>query len=343
MKIIIATFALVYATSTVSADSDTCSNLEFAYPNAIPWVSYQGEDYIFTRQKYNSVCVDSQGREFEYGTVEVVFPPINEDGGSCNNICVKGPTVIPARGCTQLPPSNRLVGFQYDCERATCKCLYEAGTLSNQYSQCFDEINTGSQGTNQEGGMGGGMGGRMGGAGMKSGGMGGHMGGAGMKSGGMSGHMGRAGMKEGGMGGRMGSGGMGTGQVSGTKPQQGETCYSLRIQSTNPPPSPTPPVGTSICTYAPDYDCYKTGHPVCCLEDGGANCPDYLTMCDNHAEGESGFDYCTNAPDYQCYNTSVGQPSCCSEPGGAFMNCPQTKPPCDDGAPKYLKYLRSNK
>jgi hypothetical protein len=39
-------------------------------------------------------------------------------------------------------------------------------------------------------------------------------------------------------------------------------------------------------------------------ENDGEDCPDlsrlpyYLTMCDNHAEGEGGFDYCTNAPDY---------------------------------------------
>jgi len=139
----------------------------------------------------------------------------------------------------------------------------------------------------------------------------------------------------------------GTGQVYSTQPQQGETCYSLQIQSSSPPPSPTPPVGTSICTYAPDYDCYQTGHPACCSENGGKDCPDYLTMCDNHAEGEGGFDYCTNAPDYDCYNTSDGQPSCCSEPGGSFMNCPQEQPGCDDdeGPSQYMNmnYLRSSR
>ena len=45
MKIIITSFALVYAaTSTVSADSDTCNNLNYAYPNDIPWVDYQGDE-----------------------------------------------------------------------------------------------------------------------------------------------------------------------------------------------------------------------------------------------------------------------------------------------------------
>ena len=273
MKIIVASFALVYATtSTAFASSHSCNDLDYSYPNDLPWVNYQGEDYIFTRQKYNSVCVDSHNREYEYGTIPGVYTPIDEAGGGCSTFCVEGTSSDSARGCNLRPPSNKLVGFQYDCESATCKCLYEAGTLNNQYSRCFDDMNTSNKGN---------------------------------------------------------------GQVSGTKGQQGETCYSVHIQSTDPP------VG-GICTYEPDWDCYKTGHPQCCSVDGGANCHDYLTMCDNYAEGMSGTDYCTNSPEYQCYNTYNGHPSCCSETGGPFMNCPKTQPACD-GASQYVKYLRSNK
>ena len=101
--------------------------------------------------------------------------------------------------------------------------------------------------------------------------------------------------------------------------------------------------------YSPDWDCYIDGHPPCCSEseNDGAECPDYLTMCNNQAEGEAGYDYCTDSPDYSCFPTSDGQPSCCSEAGGPFMNCPQTQPDCDvdgagDGPSKYTKYLRSN-
>ncbi len=58
-------------------------------------------------------------------------------------------------------------------------------------------------------------------------------------------------------------------------------------------------------------------------------------MCNNHAGGESGFDYCTNSPSYTCYDTPNGRPSCCNEPGGSYMNCPQTQPKCDvQPAPK---------
>ncbi len=183
MKIIITSFALVYATSTASANSSMCSNPSTAYPNDIPWVDYGNDSYIFTRQKYNSVCVGSNGQQFEYGTIVGEYPPIDMEGGGCSTACVIGVSSDQARGCNNRPPPNRLVGFEYDCEQATCKCLYQAGTLGNQYSQCFAEMNTNNGGS---------------------------------------------------------------GQVLTTLPQQGETCYSLHIQSNDPIPSPTPPLGSGI-------------------------------------------------------------------------------------------------
>ena len=281
MKIIITSFALAYATSTASASSASCDNMSYAYPS-LPWVNYQGDSYIFTRQKYNSVCVDSNGKQYEWGAIEGVYPSISTPGGGCSNLCVKGYGRAEARGCSssQRPDPNNLVGFEYDCDKAICYCLYQAGTLGNEYDDCFDDMNTRNQGT---------------------------------------------------------------GEVFNTHPQQGETCYSLQIQPNNPPPpSPMPPVGTTICDYTPNYDCYVDGHPPCCKVDGGQQCPNYLTMCNNHADGETGFDYCTDAPEYQCYNTPDGHPSCCSAPGGAYMNCPKTMPGCD-GTTQFVKYLRSNK
>eukprot|EP00986_Skeletonema_menzelii_P004669 scaffold1622_cov114-Skeletonema_menzelii.AAC.6 len=238
MKFAIASTTILYYFSPASASS-SCQDLSASYPNDIPWVEYQG-----------------------------VYPPLDAPDGGCSTACVKGVSSDQARGCNHRPPSNKLVGFEYDCSRSTCKCLYEVGTLGNQYNQCFSGMNTSNKGS---------------------------------------------------------------GEVDSTAPQQGETCYSLYIQSNNPPPSPTPPppVGAGICAYAPDYDCYSDGHPPCCKESGGRDCPDYLTMCNNHAQGMTGFDYCTNTPDYQCYSTPNGRPSCCNEPGGSYMNCPQTQPKCD--------------
>ena len=150
MKIIITSFALVYATSTaVTAKSDSCSNMDYAYPRYIPSITYDSDSYIFTRQKYNSICVDSQGRQFEYGTIQGEYTPIDEVGGGCSTACVEGVSSDQARGCNQRPPSDMLVGFQYDCDAATCYCLYEAGTLGDQYSDCFDDMNTSNEGSGQ--------------------------------------------------------------------------------------------------------------------------------------------------------------------------------------------------
>ena len=146
MKFIITTFALLCIASNANAISETCSDLEYAYPNDIPWVEYQDKEFIFTRQRYNSICVDSRGREFEYGTIQGVYTPIDEAGGGCSALCVEGTIADPARGCSSRPPADRLVGFEYSCANATCKCLYQRGTLSSQYQRCFHDINTSNNG-----------------------------------------------------------------------------------------------------------------------------------------------------------------------------------------------------
>ncbi|KAL7523321.1 hypothetical protein ACHAWF_000474 [Thalassiosira exigua] len=103
--------------------------------------------------------------------------------------------------------------------------------------------------------------------------------------------------------------------------------------------------GSSICTHAPDYECYQTGWPPCCSENNGDDCPSFQTMCNNQGEGETGSSYCTYAPDYQCWH--MGHPDCCSAPGGEYMNCPKEQPPCDDSgnaddsSATAVKYLRT--
>ena len=248
-------------------------------------VDYDGYRNTFMRQKYNSECVDSTGQQFEYGTIEGVNPSIATPGGGCSNLCIKGYGRAEARGCNQFPPAQNLVGFEYDCEQATCKCLYQAGTLGNQYSKCFDDMNTSNQGNVYSGG---------------------------------------------------------SAEEAYSLPSQGQTCY-VRVFDGLPLPSPR--TGTGICDYTPDWDCYQSGHPPCCNENGGQNCPNELTMCDNHAQGMTGVNYCSGAPAYQCFDTPTGHPACCNEPGGAYMNCPQTQPGCDavNEAVQFVKYLRSNR
>jgi len=233
MKIIITSFALLYATSTASADnSASCSNPTWAYPDVSP-VDYDGYRNTFMRQKYNSECVDSTGQQFEYGTIEGVNPSIATPGGGCSNFCIKGYGRAEARGCNQFPPAQNLVGFEYDCEQDTCKCLYQAGTLGNQYSKCFDDMNTSNQGDVFS---------------------------------------------------------SGSAEMVYTLPSQGQTCYA-RVFDGPPTPAPPAPLGSGICTLTPNFDCYQSGHPPCCNENGGQNCPNELTMCDNHAQGMTGVNY----------------------------------------------------
>ena len=145
-----------------------------------------------------------------------------------------------------------------------------------------------------------------------------------------------------------------------TDVQQGSTCYSLHVQPsptpfpTESPPEPQPrPRGSSICTRALDYRCYKTGRPACCSDDE-FTCPDFMTMCDNHPENMSGTSYCTWSPDYTCtspeWSSTWGRPNCCLEDGGDIMNCPIDPPACHpededtiDEAGANASYLRATR
>lgn len=63
---------------------------------------------------------------------------------------VTGTTRSEQRGCysSDRPPLDMLVGYEYDCNAATCYCLYEQGTLDHgTYSRCFDSMNTGPIGS----------------------------------------------------------------------------------------------------------------------------------------------------------------------------------------------------
>merc|ERR1711935_597757 len=88
-------------------------------------------------------------------------------------------------------------------------------------------------------------------------------------------------------------------------------------------------VGTSFCTYSPNYDCYDKGWPVCGASTSN-ECPEQQPGCEikagtdidsNYAVGTS---FCTYAPDYDCYDT--GWPECCE---GNSTECPEEQPGCE--------------
>ena len=127
----------------------------------------------------------------------------------------------------------------------------------------------------------------------------------------------------------------GRGNVYSTTTSPGATCYSLHIQPSNPPaPKPRKPTRRptrkparqpEICTRELDYKCYKSGRPSCCDKNNGRDCPKEMTICDNHPEGKSGWNYCSFSPDYKCWKS--GWPSCCN---GNSLNCPRKQPGCDN-------------
>jgi hypothetical protein len=74
-------------------------------------------------------------------------------------------------------------------------------------------------------------------------------------------------------------------------------------------------------------------------------------MCNNQAQGMTGWNYCSQQPNYKCWKD--GQPKCCDENP---LNCPKTKPDCDidvsdddsddeanEAAAQFVKYLRSSR
>ena len=102
------------------------------------------------------------------------------------------------------------------------------------------------------------------------------------------------------------------------------SLFNILYQPTRKP-TPKPQKqkgGNSICTYSPDYKCYKNGWPSCC--DKG-KCPSFPTMCDNNASGFTGGSICTWGPDYACWPDTNGRPPCCSKSGGAELNCPKSE------------------
>lgn len=256
-------FASTEAFELVEQSLDQC------FPSYTPWVNYKGNDYIFSRMRFNSECVDDRGRQYEWGAIEGVYPGTED---VCGSVCVKGHSSF---GCStsQRPDPEKLVGFNYDCDNATCYCLYERGTLNSKYDRCFNSMNTNDYGR---------------------------------------------------------------GNVYSTTTSRGTTCYSLHIQQSNPPapkprkptrrptrkPSPSPQ--PKICQVR-DYKCYKSGRPSCCDKKNGKDCPKEMTMCDNHPEGMTGWNYCSYGPDYDCWKG--GWPSCCN---GNSKNCPRKQPGCDN-------------
>lgn len=133
------TSVLVSSSSYTTAKTYNGNTLDQCFPSNLPWFSFEGDDYIFSRERYNSICVDSDNREYQSGKIEGFWPPIDEPNSGCSKACVSGYGRGEARGCTSMKP-DKLVGFNYNCEEAACYCLYERNTWMDDNSPCFDSM-----------------------------------------------------------------------------------------------------------------------------------------------------------------------------------------------------------
>lgn len=267
MKTTSSIIAIVIASSaplSAVADSSSSWTLEQCFPDDIPWYTFEGNDYIFSRQKFNSVCVDSHGKQYQWGKIEGVNPPIDEPDSGCSSACVSGYGRGQARGCTSMKP-DKLVGFNYNCDEFSCYCLYEKNAWVDADSPCFDSMDIGNHGrgdvsnTQVE---------------------------VGSTCYSLYVQEAPAPVPPPGSSICVRSPDYDC-YKSGRPPccdvDDGANCPSEMTICDNHGEGMS---GTSYCTYGPDFSCYKMGHPSCCTMDGGPtmNCPKDEPPCEEGFE-----------------------------------------------------------
>lgn len=257
--------AVLFASSSslVSADSA----LEQCFPHDLPWFTFEGNDYIFSRSRYNSVCVDSHGHKYQSGKIEGIYPPIDEPDSGCSAACVSGYGRGRARGCTSMKP-DKLVGFNYNCNEHACYCLYERNTWSDEDSPCFDSMDISNRGQ-------------------------GDVYDTQVEVGSTCYSLYVQPVPAPTPGPPPGSSictrtpdyrCYKTGRPACCSVDDGENCPSEMTICDNHGEDMT---GTSYCTSSPDYQCYKGGWPDCCVGIGGdvMNCPREQPPCDGDLGG----------------------------------------------------------
>lgn len=265
MKTTYTTIAFILASSTSVSEAGNSPSLEQCFPDDIPWYTYRGKDYIFTRMKYNSVCVDSTGEQYENGKIEGVYPPIDDPNGGCGKLCIEGYGRGQARGCTSMKP-NHLVGFNYNCDENACYCLYESGTWNGDSTPCFDSIDTDYDGE-------------------------GDVAGTEVQRGSTCYYLQVQPAPAPAPGSSICVRSLDYDCYKTGRPaccdDDEYTCPDYMTMCDNTGEDET---GTSYCTNAPDNDCYSDGWPSCCSAPGGdiMNCPIDQPDCETNEEATAG-------------------------------------------------------
>ena len=108
--------------------SDDCVDV------ATPRPVRDGQRFRFSLEGSNARCVDNRDRAYEFGQ----FDNTNRFS-DCAEKCVNETP-------NDLATSDTFRGFDFDCNRRTCRCLYDEGTLDSRNSGRFDRTNRNENG-----------------------------------------------------------------------------------------------------------------------------------------------------------------------------------------------------
>ena len=78
------------SSAAAAADDDgTCPSNDTTFPGQ-QWVDYNGMSYIFTRDQFHTICVDSGNQAYEYGALTGYYTT----GEPCASACVEGKSYV---------------------------------------------------------------------------------------------------------------------------------------------------------------------------------------------------------------------------------------------------------
>lgn len=97
-----------------------------------PRTRHNGNRWRFHLLKSHAKCVDRKDRRYEYGQFDKV-----REFSQCADACVKD---------VRSSLLDSLRGYDWNCEKERCRCLYDKGTLDSRNSGNFDRTNRDERG-----------------------------------------------------------------------------------------------------------------------------------------------------------------------------------------------------
>merc|ERR1712127_582652 len=88
-----------------------------------------GQRFRFNLVERDSQCTDDRSRLYEWGRFNGC-----ENFSECADLCVNN---VPS----SLAFDGSFRGYDFDCDRMTCSCLYDANTLDSRNGSRFDRTN----------------------------------------------------------------------------------------------------------------------------------------------------------------------------------------------------------